>query len=161
MDCCNIMQFIQWMNLLENQARSCLLSTDPPTNLTLLMDTEATEGQLVTISCTVESFPWSHLKLMRTSTSNPRSHNWLHSFQDQQPNTLQHTFNVTSTHTGFYTCVATNSEGSNEEGRNFVVKCKWFSAALSFLLIKQIISKVSIKMLSFNLSTKRKKTTWF
>lgn len=155
------MQFIQWMNLPENQARSCLLSTDPPTNLKLSMDTEATEGQLITISCTVESFPWSRLKLTRTSTSNPLSSDQLHS-SDDQTNKLQYTFNVTLTHTGFYTCVATNSEGSNETPlKTLVVKCKWFSAALSFSLIKQIISKVSIEMLSFYLSMKRKKQTWF
>lgn len=158
------MQFIQWMNLPENQARSCLLSTDPPTNLKLFMDTGATEGQLITINCTVESFPWSRLKLTRTSTSNPRSSDRLQILQSShdQTNKLQYTFNVTSNHTGFYTCVATNSEGSNQTPRRkLVVKCTWFSAALSFSLIKQIISKVSIEMLSFNLSMKRKKQTWF
>uniref|UniRef100_A0A8C9YCJ4 B-cell receptor CD22 n=1 Tax=Sander lucioperca TaxID=283035 RepID=A0A8C9YCJ4_SANLU len=83
----------------------------PPTEPMLTMDTELREDQLITISCTVESFPLSTLYLTRTSESKPQSSELL--FTQLWPdNTLHHKFNVTSTHTGVYTCSATNSEGS-------------------------------------------------
>ncbi|XP_035862371.1 B-cell receptor CD22 isoform X2 [Sander lucioperca] len=89
----------------------CIEVLYPPTEPMLTMDTELREDQLITISCTVESFPLSTLYLTRTSESKPQSSELL--FTQLWPdNTLHHKFNVTSTHTGVYTCSATNSEGS-------------------------------------------------
>lgn len=137
MDCYfNIMQHVKnkWIPL---KSHSCFLSTDAPTKPTLSMDTEVREGQLITITCTVESFPLSQLILIRTSGSNPQSPEW-HITQpadDWHHNALQHKFNATSTGAGFYTCSAKNSEGSEtSEKRKLVVKCEWFSSALSFCL---------------------------
>ncbi|XP_044064256.1 B-cell receptor CD22 [Siniperca chuatsi] len=99
----------------EDSQPFCIEVLYPPTIPTLSMDDEVTDGQLITITCTVESYPQSHLTLTRTSTSNPQSSEW-HSTHPYHywNNILQHTFNVTSTHTGYYTCSATNSEGSNK-----------------------------------------------
>uniref|UniRef100_A0A8C4GEE8 B-cell receptor CD22 n=1 Tax=Dicentrarchus labrax TaxID=13489 RepID=A0A8C4GEE8_DICLA len=86
----------------------------PPTIPMLSMDTEVTEGQFITISCTVESFPPSQLKLIRTSEANAQSSDIIFSqTSDLRPyNTLHRKFSATSAHTGSYTCSATNSEGS-------------------------------------------------
>ncbi|XP_031708901.1 B-cell receptor CD22 isoform X2 [Anarrhichthys ocellatus] len=101
----------------------CINVLYPPTKLTLSMDTEVREGQLITIRCTVESFPLSMLIFKRTSESNPQSSQFhvTHPYADGSPNTLQHAFNVTSTHTGFYTCDATNGEGSKTSERKKLV----------------------------------------
>ncbi|KAF1388278.1 hypothetical protein PFLUV_G00088530 [Perca fluviatilis] len=95
-----------------NSAPVCIDVLYPPTEPMLTMDTELTEDQLITINCTVESFPPSTLTLTRTSKSKPQSSEVLFT-QYWLSNTLHHKFNVTSTHTGVYTCGATNSEGSN------------------------------------------------
>nr|XP_033496826.1 B-cell receptor CD22 [Epinephelus lanceolatus] len=96
----------------------------PPTIPNLSMDTEVKEGQLITITCTVESFPLSELTLTRTSSSNPQRPQVFVTQPDHlHPNTLNHTFNVTSTHTGSYVCEAKSSEGSKKsEPRKLVVK---------------------------------------
>ncbi|XP_049439893.1 B-cell receptor CD22 [Epinephelus fuscoguttatus] len=96
----------------------------PPTIPNLSMDTEVKEGQLITITCTVESFPLSELTLTRTSSSNPqRPEVFVTQLDDSHPNTLNHTFNVTSAHTGSYVCEAKSSEGLNRsETRTLVVK---------------------------------------
>ncbi|XP_075962786.1 B-cell receptor CD22 [Anarhichas minor] len=100
----------------------CINVLYPPTKLTLSMDTEVREGQLIIIRCTVESLPRSILTFKRTSESNPQSSqpHVTHPYNDLS-NTLQHAFNVTSTHTGFYTCDATNSEGSKTSERKKLV----------------------------------------
>lgn len=111
----------------------CILSysiTDPPTNLQLDMNTEATEGDLITINCTVESFPLSQFTLTRKSE--PRfSPEWnFQSSHNQQLNKLSYTVKATGAHTGFYTCKATNTEGSLALQKKLVVKCKWLASIL-------------------------------
>lgn len=110
---------------------SCL-SPDPPTNPQLLMDHEVCEGQLVTISCTVESSPPSKLTLL-FSTRDSSSPKELFQLSLYQPsNVLNYTFNATWTHNGKYSCRALNDRGSLQtEPKKLVVRCKWFTATLS------------------------------
>lgn len=96
---------------------------DPPTNLQLVMDTEATEGELITISCSVESFPASRLTLSRTSTPSSFPEN-LSQSHNQQRNKLRYEVKATAAHAGSYTCAATNTEGSKRTQQKLVVKCK-------------------------------------
>ncbi|XP_037642070.1 B-cell receptor CD22 isoform X2 [Sebastes umbrosus] len=99
----------------EDSEPVCIQVLYAPTEPTLTMATEVREDQTTTIRCTVESFPPSTLTLKRTSESDSQSSEWHFTEPDNyygSPNTLVHTFNVTSTHKGFYTCDATNSEGS-------------------------------------------------
>ncbi|XP_071376425.1 B-cell receptor CD22-like [Centroberyx affinis] len=100
----------------RGQAHTYFFSTDPPTRPVLSMVHEVREGQVITIGCTVESFPQSDLTLTWTSKSDPRSSTrWFpgSSYRSPRPNTLQVSFNVTSAHAGLYSCNAGNSEGSN------------------------------------------------
>ncbi len=113
------------MNPPENQEHSCFFSTDPPTKITLSTDrpTQVTEDQLITFRCTVESFPLSDLTLTRSSTEHPQSPKVV--ISQPNNNTLEHSFNVKSTDTGFYTCDAKNREGSNKStARELEVKCE-------------------------------------
>ncbi|KAF7670450.1 hypothetical protein LDENG_00074480 [Lucifuga dentata] len=102
----------------------CMTVLYPPTKPTLSVGAEVTEDQLITISCTVESNPPSHLILTQTCKLNracqPRL---IYDATDLfPPNTLLFRFNVTSTHAGFYECKAKNSEGSNSAEKRLVVK---------------------------------------
>ncbi|XP_074508726.1 B-cell receptor CD22 isoform X2 [Sebastes fasciatus] len=98
----------------EDSEPVCIQVLYAPTEPTLTMATEVREDETTTIRCTVESFPPSTLTLRRTSESNSQSSEWhfTEPYNYSPPNTLVHTFNVTSTHKGSYTCDATNSEGS-------------------------------------------------
>ncbi|XP_071376427.1 B-cell receptor CD22-like [Centroberyx affinis] len=100
----------------RGQAHTYFFSTDPPTRPVLSMVHEVREGQVITIGCTVESFPQSDLTLIWISKSDPDSSTQLFpesSYRSPHLNTLQVSFNVTSTHAGLYSCNAGNSEGSN------------------------------------------------
>ncbi|KAL6109578.1 siglec1 [Pungitius sinensis] len=113
------------INTGEQSEPVCIEVLYAPTSPSLSMKTEVREGQLITISCTVESSPPSKLTLTLTSESNPQSSEVLftHPVSDQRPNNLNHTFNVTSLHAAFYTCDATNTEGSKtSEQKKLVVK---------------------------------------
>ncbi|KAM6936527.1 B-cell receptor CD22 [Lycodopsis pacificus] len=124
-DACYMCNATNSINTGDNSEPVCIKVLYGPTKLTLSMDTEVREGQLITIRCTVESFPPSTLTLKWTATLN-------HQYSqlrvndpdnDRSTNTLQHAFNVTSTHTGFYICDATNSKGSEtSERRKLVVE---------------------------------------
>lgn len=148
------------MNPPENQAHSCVLSTDPPTEPMLSLDAEVIEDQLITISCTVESFPQSRLTLTRTSISNSQASEW-HSPQHdyyEDHNTLHLKFNVTLTDTGLYTCNAENDEGlSKSLQRKMVVKCELFGGALSCLSNKSSKPEFSINLIF----TRQRRTTLF
>lgn len=100
------------------------LSTDPPTRPTLNMETEVTEVQLITIICTVESYPLSTLTLKRSSKLS-RDSLILRSSYSIPPNELRHTFNATSAEAGIYSCDARNTEGWNTSTKKeLVVKCE-------------------------------------
>ncbi|XP_041797521.1 B-cell receptor CD22 isoform X2 [Chelmon rostratus] len=99
----------------DDSGQVCIKVLYPPTNLKLSMDTEAREGQLIVINCTVESSPPSSLTLIRTSKPNAQRSELSSTrpFTHRDSNTLKYTINVTSTHAGLYTCQAKNSEGSS------------------------------------------------
>ncbi|KAK9514184.1 hypothetical protein VZT92_027669 [Zoarces viviparus] len=122
-DACYMCNATNSINTGDNSEPVCIKVLYGPTELTLSMDTDVREGQLITIRCTVESFPPSTLTLKWTPESNHQSSQLRVNQPDWPPNTLKHSFNVTSTHTGFYTCDARNSEGSKtSERRKLVVK---------------------------------------
>ncbi|XP_034057083.1 B-cell receptor CD22 [Gymnodraco acuticeps] len=109
----------------EDSEPKCIQVMYAPTSLKLSMDAEVREGQLITINCTVESFPPSQLTLTMTPTSTPQpsERHFSEAANDWPPNTLQHKCNVTSAHTGDYVCTATNSQGSTKsEQRTLIVK---------------------------------------
>ncbi|AWO96238.1 putative B-cell receptor CD22-like [Scophthalmus maximus] len=111
----------------NNSVLVCIQVLYPPTKQTLSMAAEVTEGQTITIDCTVESFPQSTLTLSRTPASSPLNPQSLeltrHDMHAHPINALHHTFNVTSNDAGSYICRATNSEGSStSQQRKLVVK---------------------------------------
>ncbi|XP_061738824.1 B-cell receptor CD22-like [Nerophis ophidion] len=89
----------------ENSKPVCIQVLYPPSKPTLSMVAVVREGQLLSINCSVESFPSSDLKLYGTPRWSP-----VHSTRD---NKLFVQFNVTSSHAGDYTCEAKNSEGTS------------------------------------------------
>ncbi|KAM8826633.1 B-cell receptor CD22-like [Synchiropus picturatus] len=104
-------------------AQQCFLVQYAPSNPELSMDTEVTEGQTLTIRCTVDSFPPSTLTLIRevrSSSVNVFSNsnkNGVHN------NVLVYTTKAAVDHTGSYKCIASNSEGSRtSERRELVVQ---------------------------------------
>ncbi|XP_071376433.1 B-cell receptor CD22-like [Centroberyx affinis] len=107
---------INSINQGENSSSFHIQVLYPPTRPVLSMVHEVREGQVITIGCTVESFPLSDLTLIWISKSDPDSSIQLFpgsSYRSPHLNTLQVSFNVTSTHAGLYSCNAGNSEGSN------------------------------------------------
>ncbi|XP_053288202.1 B-cell receptor CD22 [Pleuronectes platessa] len=89
------------------------------------MRSEVTEGQTITISCTVESFPQSTLTLMRINTNNQAEIIPEENLYSRPINSLYHTFTVTSADAGWYVCRAQNTEGSkNSKQKELVVKYK-------------------------------------
>ncbi|XP_034554404.1 B-cell receptor CD22 [Notolabrus celidotus] len=104
----------------DNSMPKCIEVLYPPTTPALSMENKVKEGQLTTISCTVESFPPSNLTLTIKSESNPKSSEVVFI---AQRNTLHHTFNATSAHYGIYTCQAQNDIGSSKSmEKELVVK---------------------------------------
>ncbi|XP_062256249.1 B-cell receptor CD22-like isoform X3 [Platichthys flesus] len=96
---------------------------DPPTEPKLSMRSEVTEGQTITINCTVESFPQSTLTLARTDTYPQSLMITEINLNSRTSNSLSHTFTVTSSNTGWYFCRAQNIEGSKDsEQKELVVK---------------------------------------
>ncbi|XP_010788680.1 B-cell receptor CD22 [Notothenia coriiceps] len=107
----------------EDSEPKCIQVMYAPTSVRLSMDAAVREGQLITINCIVESFPPSQLTLTMTPTSTPQPSE-KHLFEaanDWPHNTLQHKFNLTSTHTGNYFCTATNSQGSTKSNQTTLV----------------------------------------
>uniref|UniRef100_A0A3Q2QE56 Ig-like domain-containing protein n=1 Tax=Fundulus heteroclitus TaxID=8078 RepID=A0A3Q2QE56_FUNHE len=84
----------------------------PPTKVSLSLASKVKEGQSVTVICTAESFPLSNFELKRSSTPDfSTSEQFFYQPANQQIS-LTYTFNVTTAHAGFYTCLASNSEGN-------------------------------------------------
>lgn len=87
------------------------------------MNSVATEGELVTINCTVESFPLAQLTLTKMVATNS-SPEYIQLPSQQYINRLSYTVNATAAHVGFYNCTATNAEGSQTKKNKLLVRCK-------------------------------------
>ncbi|XP_060936964.1 B-cell receptor CD22-like [Limanda limanda] len=95
----------------------------PPTEPKLSMSSEVTEGQNITINCTVESFPQSTLTLMKTNTNHQSLKITENNLYSRHINSLSNTFTVTSANAGWYFCRAENTEGyKDSEQKELVVK---------------------------------------
>ncbi|CAJ1062796.1 B-cell receptor CD22 [Xyrichtys novacula] len=109
-----------------NSTSVCIQVLYPPTPPIFTVDKkEIKEGQPITFSCTVESFPPSELTLTWTSKSTPWSSEvvYTHPANHWRKNTFQRIFNVTSADSGFYTCEAENNQDSSKsERKELVVK---------------------------------------
>ncbi|XP_054902985.1 B-cell receptor CD22 [Poeciliopsis prolifica] len=95
----------------------CIQVLFPPTNISLSMVSKVTEGQAVTITCNAESFPSSTFELRKSFAPDRPSSEYFFSQPANEQNSFTHTFNVTSAHAGLYTCIASNSEGSNSSNQ--------------------------------------------
>ncbi|KAJ8404972.1 hypothetical protein AAFF_G00328930 [Aldrovandia affinis] len=93
-----------------------------PTGLALTLDPVVREFDRVTICCSVESFPFSHLTLAWAPHSKPRERKAMTHSNHSSANSLTYSFNASITDAGLYTCKARNSEGDNEVTRELVVK---------------------------------------
>ncbi|XP_061885840.1 B-cell receptor CD22 [Entelurus aequoreus] len=98
----------------ENSEPLCIQVLYRPSKPTMSMDAVVREGELLSIACSVESFPSSHLKLYRMPRGSPvhRAHS----------NTLFFQFNATSSDAGDYRCEANNSEGKSSTQRALEVR---------------------------------------
>lgn len=110
------------------------------------MDTEATEGDIITIKCTVESFPLSRLTLTRMPPLSSFPELKLQPPHSQQLNKLHYEIKATAAHAGVYTCNATNREGSQSTHKTLVVKCK---GIVSVLIRAHMIFKIKKKKKHF------------
>ncbi|XP_047196716.1 B-cell receptor CD22-like [Hippoglossus stenolepis] len=100
----------------------CIQVLYPPTEPILSMSSEVTEGQTITVSCTVESFPQSTLTLMRINTNYQSLIITENNINSRPINSLSHTFTfVTSADAGWYVCRAQNSEGSKDSKQQKMV----------------------------------------
>ncbi|XP_061573322.1 hemicentin-2 [Cololabis saira] len=87
----------------------CIQVLFAPTNVNLSLPVKVRAGQLVTVTCTAESFPPSQLTVRRTSGWNT---GYLQPFAlPHDQNIFRSRFNATSTHAGSYTCMASNNQG--------------------------------------------------
>ncbi|XP_061530109.1 hemicentin-1-like isoform X4 [Phycodurus eques] len=102
----------------ENSEPLCIQVLDGPTNLVLSMTTEVTEGELVSMLCSVESVPPSALNL--TWTSSDQSMRVVTRSNDN--NTLFHSFKATCANGGVYTCEAINSQGRQSTQKTLDVR---------------------------------------
>lgn len=89
------------------------------------MVTEVTEDELITITCTVESFPRAQLTLAKTTTPDSSVDWFFQSPHNQQLNKLRYEVKATAAHAGFYECTANNTEGFQWTRQKLVVKCKF------------------------------------
>lgn len=87
-----------------------LNAADPPFNLSLIMKKEVREFEVISIICTVQSFPHSHLTVtgpqgdLRYIQNNRRN-------STASANMLTVFMNVSESDAGMYTCKAENLQG--------------------------------------------------
>ncbi|XP_053289585.1 sialoadhesin isoform X2 [Pleuronectes platessa] len=93
----------------------------PPTEPNLSMRSEVTEGQIISVRCTAESFPQSTLTLMRINTNKQSLKITENNLYSRPINSLSHKINVTSSDAGWYFCRAQNTEGSKNSNQTQVV----------------------------------------
>uniref|UniRef100_A0A9J7XWL2 B-cell receptor CD22 n=1 Tax=Cyprinus carpio carpio TaxID=630221 RepID=A0A9J7XWL2_CYPCA len=92
----------------------------PPFNLSLIMKKEVREFEVISIICTVQSFPHSHLTVtgpqgdLRYIQNNRRN-------STVPANMLTVFMNVSESDAGMYTCKAKNSEGHSETIQEVIV----------------------------------------
>ncbi|XP_026120031.1 B-cell receptor CD22-like [Carassius auratus] len=92
----------------------------PPSNLSLIMKEEVREFEVISIICSVQSFPDSQL-----TVTGPRGD--LRSVQKNRVNSNASAnmftlyFNVSESDAGMYTCKARNSQGNSETKRELIV----------------------------------------
>uniref|UniRef100_A0A9J8CZP7 B-cell receptor CD22 n=1 Tax=Cyprinus carpio carpio TaxID=630221 RepID=A0A9J8CZP7_CYPCA len=93
---------------------------NPPFNLSLIMKKEVREFEVISIICTVQSFPHSHLTVtgpqgdLRYIQNNRRN-------STVPANMLTVFMNVSESDAGMYTCKAKNSEGHSETIQEVIV----------------------------------------
>ncbi|KAF4086289.1 hypothetical protein AMELA_G00104240, partial [Ameiurus melas] len=82
-----------------------------PKTPNMTMNEVVKEGELYTITCTVESSPQATLTLSRSSLTNPEKD--IITLKEIQSNILKFAANATVSDAGMYTCEAENTEGKN------------------------------------------------
>uniref|UniRef100_A0A8C1VQK7 B-cell receptor CD22 n=1 Tax=Cyprinus carpio TaxID=7962 RepID=A0A8C1VQK7_CYPCA len=97
-----------------------LNAADPPFNLSLIMKKEVREFEVISIICTVQSFPHSHLTV--TGPQGDRRYIQNNRRNSTVPaNMLTVFMNVSESDAGMYTCKAKNSEGHSETIQEVIV----------------------------------------
>ncbi|XP_053289624.1 sialic acid-binding Ig-like lectin 14 isoform X2 [Pleuronectes platessa] len=119
----NITCTVLFQGHVSTEETATLSVSYPPTEPILSMRSEVTEGQTITVSCTVESFPQSTLTLMRIDRNNQPLKITGNNLYSRPINSLSHKFTVTSVDAGWYFCRAQNTEGSKDsEQQELLVK---------------------------------------
>ncbi|KAF4086288.1 hypothetical protein AMELA_G00104200 [Ameiurus melas] len=93
----------------ENSPEINVVVLYPPKTPNLTMKEVVKEGELYTITCTVESSPQATLTLSRSSLTNPEKD--IITLKEIQSNILKFAANATVSDAGMYTCEAENTEG--------------------------------------------------
>ncbi|XP_019745991.1 sialoadhesin-like [Hippocampus comes] len=97
----------------ENSPPLCIQVMYRPTNLLLSVPDTVTEGDLVSVRCSVESLPLSNMTLTKTSVDRSSVRSVTNQLDMRvQYNLLTFGFVATWDDAGVYTCTAANSEGS-------------------------------------------------
>lgn len=90
-----------------------MTSSDPPSNLSLILKSEVTEFEVFSIICKVQSFPMSKLTVTGPRHDLINIQNNRRNITESE-NKLTVYLNVTESDAGTYKCKAENSEGKLE-----------------------------------------------
>ncbi|XP_051965491.1 B-cell receptor CD22-like isoform X2 [Xyrauchen texanus] len=91
----------------------------PPTELKFTKMSEVREYEVISIKCTVQSFPESELTVTGPSNSRNMHNNGWNIIKST--NVLTINFNVSESDAGWYKCTANNLVGSNNTGNELIV----------------------------------------